>query len=56
MARNKSISDTADVFSGHITFEKRDNHNNILAGAKFVVKNLDGQYAKAQRQRTYLGV
>lgn len=43
---DKSISDTADVFSGHITFEKRDNHNNILAGAKFVVKNLDGQYAK----------
>ena len=42
----KSISDTANVFSGHITFEKRDNHNNILAGAKFVVKNLDGQYAK----------
>ena len=34
------------MFSGHITFEKRDNHNNILAGAKFVVKNLDGQYAK----------
>ena len=27
---DKSISDTADVFSGHITFEKRDNHNNIL--------------------------
>ena len=43
---DKNISDTADVFSGHITFEKRDNHNNILAGAKFVVKNLDGQYAK----------
>ena len=43
---DKSISDTADVFSGHITFEKRDNHSNILAGAKFVVKNLDGQYAK----------
>lgn len=43
---DKSLSDTADVFSGHITFEKRDNHNNILAGAKFVVKNLDGQYAK----------
>ena len=44
--QDKSLSDTADVFSGHITFEKRDNHNNILAGAKFVVKNLDGQYAK----------
>ena len=43
---DKNISDTADVFSGHLTFEKRDNHNNILAGAKFVVKNLDGQYAK----------
>ena len=44
--QDKSLSDTADVFSGHITFEKRDNHSNILAGAKFVVKNLDGQYAK----------
>ena len=44
--KDKKISDTADVFSGHLTFEKRDNHNNILAGAKFVVKNLDGQYAK----------
>lgn len=43
---DKNISDTADVFSGHITFEKRDNHNNILAGAKFVVKNIDGKYAK----------
>ena len=44
--QDKSLSDTADVFSGHITFEKRDNHNNILAGAKFVVKNIDGKYAK----------
>lgn len=44
--QDKSLSDTADVFSGHITFEKRDNHSNILAGAKFVVKNIDGQYAK----------
>ena len=44
--QDKSLSDTADVFSGHITFEKRDNHSNILAGAKFVVENLDGQYAK----------
>lgn len=43
---DKSISDTADVFSGHITFEKRDNHNNILAGAKFVVMNIEGKYAK----------
>ena len=43
--KDKNISDTADVFSGHITFEKRDNHNNILAGAKFVVQNIDGKYA-----------
>ena len=45
--QDKSLSDTADVFSGHITFEKRDNHSNILAGAKFVVKNdADDKYAK----------
>ena len=43
---DKKISDTADVFSGHLTFQKRDNHSNILAGAKFVVKNIDGKYAK----------
>lgn len=45
--QDKSLSDTADVFSGHITFEKRDNHSNILAGAKFVVKkDADDKYAK----------
>ena len=38
--------DIANVFSGHIGFVKKDNHDKILAGAKFVVKNKDGKYAE----------
>ena len=41
-----SKSDSAHVFSGHISFYKKDNSGNDLAGAKFVVKNKDGKYAK----------
>ena len=41
-----SRSDSAHVFSGHISFYKKDNSGNDLAGAKFVVKNKDGKYAK----------
>lgn len=41
-----SRSDSAHVYSGHISFYKKDNSGNDLAGAKFVVKNKDGKYAK----------
>ena len=41
-----SRSDSAHVFSGHISFYKKDNSGNDLAGAKFVVKNKDGKYAQ----------
>ena len=42
----EEYSDDAKVFSGHISFVKKDNHNNNLAGASFVLKNGDGQFAK----------
>lgn len=42
----EELSDNAKVFSGHIGFKKKDNHNNYLAGAKFVLKNEDGKFAK----------
>ena len=42
----EEYSDDAKVFSGHISFAKKDNHNNYLAGASFVLKNGDGQFAK----------
>ena len=45
-SKRDSRSDSAHVFSGHISFYKKDNSGNDLAGAKFVVKNKDGKYAK----------
>ena len=45
-ANRDSRSDSAHVYSGHISFYKKDNSGNDLAGAKFVVKNKDGKYAK----------
>ncbi len=41
----EELSDNAKVFSGHVGFEKQDNHSNYLAGAKFVLKNADGKFA-----------
>ena len=45
-AKRDSRSNSAYVYSGHISFYKKDNSGNDLAGAKFVVKNKDGKYAK----------
>ncbi len=45
-ANRDSRSDSAHVYSGHISFYKKDNSGNDLAGAKFVVKNKDGKYAQ----------
>lgn len=45
-SKRDSRSDSAHVYSGHISFYKKDNSGNDLAGAKFVVKNKDGKYAK----------
>ena len=48
----EEYSDDAKVFSGHISFTKKDNHNNHLAGASFVLKNEDGQFAKLDENGT----
>lgn len=45
-AKRDSRSNSAHVYSGHISFYKKDNSGNDLAGAKFVVKNKDGKYAE----------
>lgn len=45
-AKRDSRSDSAHVYSGHISFYKKDNSGNDLANAKFVVKNKDGKYAQ----------
>lgn len=45
-AKRDSRSNSAHVYSGHISFYKKDSSGNDLAGAKFVVKNQDGKYAK----------
>lgn len=43
---NREISDLAAVFSGHISFYKVDGHTRSnLAGAQFILKNAQGQYA-----------
>ena len=43
---DREISSRAAVFSGHIGFYKVDGHTNSnLAGAQFIVKNDQGQYA-----------
>lgn len=43
---NREISDLAAVFSGHISFYKVDGHTHSnLAGAQFILKNAQGQYA-----------
>ena len=42
----KSASNDAKVFSGHIGFDKKDNKGNFLADAKFQLKNADGKFAK----------
>lgn len=42
-----SKSDNAKVYSGHISFEKKDNKGNYLAGANFKLKNnADGKFAE----------
>ena len=42
----ESKGDDAHVYSGSISFYKKDNNNVNLADAKFVVQNKDGKYAQ----------